>query len=129
MSRAQSHRLLLKALPALVIAVFGGCGDALLEGHFAEEDGLEGMSLDQSLAGCTAVEVKAVKAVGDDGKGNIPTNVVDDKLNTFWSRYGKSSWIQLELAKEADVNSIAIAWYRGSVRKNVFSLAASQDGE
>ena len=47
------------------------------------------------LAVCEKLPVVAVTAIGNDG--NVPSNVLDNNLNTRWSNLGTGSWIQLDL--------------------------------
>jgi F5/8 type C domain-containing protein len=79
-----------------------------------------------TLATCEKLPVTSVNAIGNDG--NIPSNVIDNNLNTRWSNNGVGSWIQLDLGSKKGICSIDIAWYRGDVRQNNFVVSVSDDG-
>src|ERR687892_219373 len=68
-----------------------------------------------------------VTAIGSDG-ANVPSNVIDKNLNTGWSKDGTGSWIQFDLGSTAKICSVDIAWYRGDMRQNVFTISVSDDG-
>ena len=70
--------------------------------------------------------MSAVTASGNDG--NIPSNVLDNNLNTRWSNLGHGSWIQLDLGSKKSICSVDIAWYRGDLRQNNFVISVSDDG-
>ena len=80
----------------------------------------------QLPAGCTQDKVTRIGASGDDG--NRPQNVLDNNFNTRWSNYGEGSYIQIELEKNDILCAVDIAWHRGDVRINQFSISTSQDG-
>jgi hypothetical protein len=75
---------------------------------------------------CQILNPSVVTAIGSDG--NAPSNVVDRNLNTRWSNKGTGSWIQVDLGSKAKVCSVDLAWYRGDVRKNDFTVSLSDDG-
>ena len=80
-----------------------------------------------TLATCEKSPVTSVTAIGNDG--NIPSNAIDNNLNTRWSNLGQGSWIQLDLGSRKNICSVDIAWYRGSVgRENNFVISTSDDG-
>jgi hypothetical protein len=66
-----------------------------------------------------------ITAVGSDA--NIPSNVIDDNLNTRWSKDGIGSWIQFDLGSRTKICSVDIAWYRGDMRQNNFAVSISND--
>lgn len=61
------------------------------------------------------LQVTAVTASGDDG--NVPLNTIDGSLSTRWSSLRYGSWIQYNV-QEADISSVKIAFYKGSIRRN-----------
>jgi len=69
-----------------------------------------------TLATCEKLPLTAVTASGNDG--NIPSNILDNNLNTRWSNLGQGSWIQLDLGSKKSICSVDIAWYRGDIRQN-----------
>ena len=79
-----------------------------------------------ALATCDKLPVSTVTASGNDG--NIPSNVLDNNLNTRWSNLGQGSWIQLDLGSKKSICSVDIAWYRGDLRQNNFVISVSDDG-
>ncbi len=81
----------------------------------------------QLPAGCTQDKVTRIGASGYDGN-TVPQNVLDNNFNTRWSNYGSGSYIQIELEKNDILCAVDIAWHRGDVRVNQFSISTSQDG-
>lgn len=76
---------------------------------------------------CTNLPIAAVTASGDDGV-NKPINVLDNNLNTRWTKLGIGSWIQLDLGVQKVICSIDVAWYLGNQRQNNFVISISGDG-
>jgi hypothetical protein len=76
--------------------------------------------------GCTAPQISGVSATGNDG--NLPQNTLDSSLNTRWSNFGFPSWIQYDLGTSQPICNVDIAWYRGNLRVNSFTISASEDG-
>jgi hypothetical protein len=79
-----------------------------------------------SIATCDKLSVSSVTASGNDG--NLPTNAIDDNLNTRWSNNGVGSWIQLDLGSKKSICNVDIAWYRGNLRQSNFIISVSDDG-
>ena len=79
-----------------------------------------------ALATCDKLPISTVTASGNDG--NVPSNVLDNNLNTRWSNLGVDSWIQLDLGAKKSICSVDIVWYRGDVRQNNFVISISDDG-
>ncbi|MGB8084758.1 MAG: discoidin domain-containing protein, partial [Nitrososphaeraceae archaeon] len=79
-----------------------------------------------ALATCDKLPMSTVTASGNDG--NVPSNVLDNNLNTRWSNLGVGSWIQLDLGAKKSICSVDITWYRGDVRQNNFVISISDDG-
>ena len=73
----------------------------------------------QLPAGCIQDKVTRIGASGYDGN-TVPQNVPDNNFNTRWSKYGKGSYIQIELEKNDILCAVDIAWHRGDVRINNF---------
>jgi hypothetical protein len=69
--------------------------------------------------------VISVFASGNDG--NVPSNVLDNNLNTRWSNPGQS-WIAADLGSPKDICSVDIAWYLGNQREYAYLIIASTDG-
>ena len=82
---------------------------------------------DTSSGSCTSnLPISAVTASGNDG--NVPSNVLDNNLNTRWSNLGIGSWIRADLGSIQTICSVDIAWYSGNTRQNNFVIATSTDG-
>jgi hypothetical protein len=79
-----------------------------------------------SFATCDKLPVSSPTASGNDG--NVPSNVLDNNLNTRWSNLGTGSWIQLDLGSKKSICSVDIAWYLGNQRQNDFIVSVSDDG-
>jgi hypothetical protein len=75
---------------------------------------------------CRTLNPTMVTAIGSDA--NVPANVIDKNLNTRWSKDGTGSWIQFDLGSKAKICSVDIAWYRGDLRQNAFTVSVSDDG-
>ena len=85
------------------------------------------MSTRLTLNQCTTnLPISGVTASGNDG--NIPSNVVDNNLNTRWSNAGVGSWIRVDLGSTKSICSVDIAWYNGNQRQYHFVIATSTDG-
>ena len=76
---------------------------------------------------CTTPQIIAIGATGNDG--NVPQNTIDNNPNTRWSNLGLPSSIQYEFETSQAICEVDISWYRGNMRVNTFTIAASNDGE
>lgn len=76
---------------------------------------------------CQKLPISKVAAIGDDGTNHL-TNAIDNNLNTRWSNNGRGSWIQADLGSKNSICSVDIAWYRGNLRQNSYTISASNDG-
>jgi F5/8 type C domain len=74
----------------------------------------------------TNLPISGVTASGNDG--NVPSNVLDNNLNTRWSSFGVGQWIRADLGSTKNICSVDIAWYKGNVRVYNFVIATSTDG-
>src|SRR5712692_9962251 len=79
-----------------------------------------------AIASCQKLPIASITASGNDG--NVPTNVLDNNLNTRWSNLGVGSFIQADLGGQKTICSVDIAWYRGNLRVNNFVISVSNDG-
>ncbi|MGB6673551.1 MAG: discoidin domain-containing protein, partial [Candidatus Nitrosopolaris sp.] len=79
-----------------------------------------------ATASCQKLPIASIIASGNDG--NLPTNVLDNNLNTRWSNLGVGSFIQADLGGQKTICSVDIAWYRGNPRVNNFAISVSSDG-
>jgi hypothetical protein len=75
---------------------------------------------------CESPQISGVSAIGNDG--NVPQNTLDNNLNTRWSNLGFPSWIQYDLGQSQPICNVDIAWYRGNLRENTFTISVSNDG-
>jgi F5/8 type C domain/Domain of Unknown Function (DUF1080) len=81
------------------------------------------------IGSCAKLPVNGVTAGGGQrDPSHPPKYAIDNNLNTRWSRHGLGSWIQVDLGKQMTICSIDIAWYRGDVRQNTFTISVSNDG-
>ncbi|MPZ07592.1 MAG: S8 family serine peptidase [Nitrososphaeraceae archaeon] len=76
-------------------------------------------------ATCTDLQPVALSASGSDS--NVPSNAIDNNLNTRWSDNGVGSWIQLDLGSKKSICSVDIGWYRGNLRENNFVISVSDN--
>lgn len=70
--------------------------------------------------------VKNITAKGDNG--NVPSNVYDGNLSTYWSNFGTGSWIHLDLGTNKTICGIDIAGFKGNERHYNFNISTSKDG-
>jgi F5/8 type C domain-containing protein len=76
---------------------------------------------------CQSLPINAITENGHYGI-NIAKNAVDHNYATYWSNFGRGSWIQADLGNEKVLCSIDIAWYRGNLRHNNFEISVSNNG-
>jgi hypothetical protein len=85
--------------------------------------------LSTSMVGHNGGDAQAcapVAASADDG--NVPSNVLDNDLNTRWSANGDGQWIQFCLNNPATVSGVQIAFYNGNTRTSTFDILTSTNG-
>ena len=75
---------------------------------------------------CSVPQISAVGATGNDG--NVPQNTLDNNLNTRWSNFGLPSSIRYDLGESQSICNVDIAWYKGNLRVNTFTISVSNDG-
>ena len=75
---------------------------------------------------CSVPQISAVGATGNDG--NVPQNTLDKNLNTRWSNFGFPSSIRYDLGESQPICNVDIAWYKGNLRVNTFTISVSNDG-
>jgi hypothetical protein len=75
---------------------------------------------------CNSPQISGVSATGNDG--NVPQNTLDNNLNTRWSNFGLPSSIRYDLGESQSICNVDIAWYRGNLRVNTFTISVSNDG-
>jgi putative membrane-bound dehydrogenase-like protein len=71
--------------------------------------------------------ITAITASGSE-KGNPPIHAIDTDPKTRWAQLGKGQWIQLQFSQPTDLESIDIAFYRGT-RTYKVDLLFSHDGK
>ena len=74
----------------------------------------------------TNLPISGVTASGNDG--NVPSNVLDNNLNTRWSSFGVGQFITADLGSVQNICSVDIAWYLGNQRTYNFVISTSTDG-
>jgi F5/8 type C domain/Bacterial Ig domain len=79
---------------------------------------------------CTSLAINGLAASGDDG--NVPSNTIDDNLDTRWSDHGIGSWIRGDLGEQIAASTttichVDIAWYDGNQRSSSFEISVSND--
>src|SRR5919106_787174 len=74
----------------------------------------------------TNLPISGLTASGNDG--NVPSNVLDNNLNTRWSSSGVGQWIRADLGSTQNICSADIAWYKENERQYHFVIAPSTDG-
>jgi hypothetical protein len=68
-----------------------------------------------------------VPAAASSDDGNVPSNVLDNDLNTRWSANGDGQWIQFCLSAPASVTGVQIAFYSGNTRTTTFDIQVSNN--
>lgn len=71
--------------------------------------------------------IVSVSSSGDDG--NVVENIIDSDLATRWSASGEGQWAIADLGEVLNASSVSIAFYNGHLRKTIFELEVSVDGE
>ncbi|MBB3111533.1 hypothetical protein FHS18_003601 [Paenibacillus phyllosphaerae] len=71
--------------------------------------------------------IVTVSSSSDDG--NVVENIIDNNLDTRWSASGEGQWAIADLGQVRSVNSVSMAFYNGQMRKTIFELEVSVDGE
>ena len=104
----------------------GSLGEGGFNSENISQDILTSHDTLTSLASCNKLPIMSVIANGNDG--NLPSNAIDNDLNTRWSNNGLGSYIQLDLGSKKSLCSVDIAWYRGDLRINNFVISVSDDG-
>ena len=77
---------------------------------------------------CTTPRISSSPTAIGSQQGNVPQNTLDDNINTRWSNLGFPSWIQYDLGESQPICSVDVAWYRGDLRVNRFTISVSNDG-
>lgn len=75
----------------------------------------------------TKLEIATVSASSEDG--NVPANTLDGDLSTRWAAQGDGQWIRYQLAGVRTLDSIRIAFHKGTLRTQTFSVEVSLDGQ
>lgn len=71
---------------------------------------------------------QTVSASSNDG--NLPSNVLDNDINTRWSAEGNNQWLQFCFGIDSiPLQGIAISFFNGNVRSSNFDIESSFDGE
>ncbi|HKQ22476.1 MAG TPA: Ig-like domain-containing protein, partial [Nitrososphaeraceae archaeon] len=78
-------------------------------------------------ATCPA-ELPISSAFASANDGNLPSNVLDNNLNTRWSNSPGQSWIAADLGSTKNVCSVDLAWYLGNQREYAYIIIKSTDG-
>lgn len=67
-----------------------------------------------------------VSASSNDG--NIPQNTLDSNLSTRWSALGIGQWIRYDLGNLSNISNVSIAFYKGDLRRQNFTISVSTNG-
>jgi hypothetical protein len=75
----------------------------------------------------TNLPISGVTASSDNG--NVPSNVLDNNLNTRWSNNpGLPAYITADLGTSKPICEVDIAWYLGNARFYTFTISTSTTG-
>ena len=82
---------------------------------------------------CEAASIASVTVsaptINDDNNKNIPTNTIDNNLETKWSATAFGTYLQLNLHSIKKLCSIDVAWDKGDRHENNFMISISKDGK
>ncbi len=118
-------KTLLLAETVLVLAAFG-CGAPDLDTAEGTPETLQTAEAALTATNCTQLTPSAVLANGNDG--NLPSNTLDDRLDTRWSNLGQGAWIDYDLGGGKSLSGVTIAWHQGDQRSSNFVVSTSPDG-
>ena len=77
--------------------------------------------------GCSNLPISKVTDNGNDG--HLPSNVLDNNLNTRWANGAVGSWILADFGStKKNICYVEIAWYKGNERQYNFVISTSTDG-
>ena len=77
--------------------------------------------------GCSNLPISKVTDNGNDG--HLPSNVLDNNLNTRWANGALGSWILADFGStKKNICYVEIAWYKGNERQYNFVISTSTDG-
>lgn len=86
------------------------------------------------LVGTAGTAVAAVgplpiaSAVASSSDGNVAPNAIDGSLATRWSAKGDGQWIRFDLGSSKLITALGCAWYKGDLRRSIFDVDVSADG-
>jgi hypothetical protein len=76
---------------------------------------------------CSNLPISKVTDNGNDG--HLPSNVLDNNLNTRWANVNTGAWILADLGStKKNICNVNIAWYKGNERQYSFVISTSTDG-
>src|SRR4030095_11361294 len=76
---------------------------------------------------CSNLPISKVTDNGNDG--HLPSNVLDNNLNTRWANVNTGAWILADLGStRKNICYVEIAWYKGNERQYSFVISTSTDG-
>ena len=86
--------------------------------------------LNQSKAqtATSSVKLTPVSVTASTNDGNLPTNAIDNNLNTRWSAKEVGQTITLDYGIVKKIDYVSIAFYNGNQRTNTFDIQVSSDG-
>lgn len=109
---------------AMLLASIAVLGQA---GNYKTVSADEGQDIGQAATEeCNNLPISSVKAMGNDG--NVPSNTLDNNLQTRWSYLAYGAWIQADLGASKSLCGLDIAWYKGNERASNFVVFVSTDG-
>jgi F5/8 type C domain len=82
---------------------------------------------DANALSCSNLPISKVTDNGNDG--HLPSNVLDNNLNTRWANVNIGAWILADLGStKKNICNVNIAWYKGNERQYSFVISTSTDG-
>jgi hypothetical protein len=129
-----------QALQGYIIGTSGTASHAIVpaDPHSGAIDWLEGEGRGSTLTPVSLYESQLAKREGRVSvervtassfqAGNPPEDTLDHDLGTRWAAPGGGSWITYDLGAASTVNSVGVAFYRGTERTARIEIATSPDG-
>ena len=90
-----------------------------INGNFINKANAQSCATNLPISGVTA----------SSNNGNVPSNVLDNNLNTRWSNNpGLPAYITADLGTSKPICEVDIAWYLGNERFYTFTISTSTTG-
>jgi hypothetical protein len=79
--------------------------------------------------GLECTKIIPVRATASGNDGNLPSSVLDQKLDTRWSMNKNGAFIDLDLGTELPVSAVNIAWFKGDKRRSNYEIRTFESSD